>query len=109
MEDQLQRGVGISPERIREAVQDAGLPQVDLARRLGVTPVALSQWMRGEKSPNPRNLHLLAIMTRQPVSFFFYGQDELFDQLREDAALGRRLREMVLKGEGDLMGAAVAA
>lgn len=83
--------VGVRPERIREAVRQSGTTAADVARRIGLTQNALQQWCTGEKTPSTRNLHLLAMATGQRVGFF-YGEDDLPEQIRQDADIGRRVR-----------------
>ncbi len=46
------------PKRIKSARLSSGLSQADVAKRLGVTQVAVSQWERG-RQPTPHNLAAL--------------------------------------------------
>ena len=41
----------MSPEAIRDARQRLGLTQVQLAERIGCTPIAISYWERGTRRP----------------------------------------------------------
>ncbi len=41
----------LSPEAIRIARQRLGLTQVQLAERIGCTPIAVSYWERGTRTP----------------------------------------------------------
>ena len=45
---------------IRELRQDAGLTQLELANRVGVTPSAVYNWERGRNEPTATNLRDLA-------------------------------------------------
>lgn len=40
-------------EELRKAVADAGVSQRELARRLGVSQAAVSQWLHGQTVPRP--------------------------------------------------------
>ena len=48
-------GIGIKNERL-----DVGITQAELARRLGVTPQAISQYERGEKKPKIETIKKIA-------------------------------------------------
>jgi DNA-binding transcriptional regulator YiaG len=43
--------VDVSPTAIRIARQRLGLTQVQLAERIGCTPIAVSYWERGTRTP----------------------------------------------------------
>lgn len=61
--------------RIREARIGAGMKQKDLAARVGVEPIQISRWERGENKPDLDRLELLAGVLRRPLSYFF-GEPE---------------------------------
>ena len=43
-------------EQIRRWVAVVDLPQKTLAERLGVSPVSVSRWLRGHRTPSPAML-----------------------------------------------------
>lgn len=45
---------------IAEARLKAGMTQRDLAARIGVHKITISQWERGDRAPSFRNIHNLA-------------------------------------------------
>lgn len=47
-------------ERLREALEAAELTQSDLAERMGISPAAVSQWLKGDKNPASVRIHELA-------------------------------------------------
>jgi DNA-binding transcriptional regulator YiaG len=53
--------VDVSPEAIRVARQRLGLTQVQLAERIGCTPIAVSYWERGTRTPT--GLYARAVQT----------------------------------------------
>lgn len=56
-----------------------GVNQADLARRLGITPMTLQRWVRGENLPNllPRNAYLIeiALFAEEMASRIARGSD----------------------------------
>ena len=46
--------------RLQNAIRDAGIMQVDLAERVGVTPQFLSQIIHGQKSPSAATIKRIA-------------------------------------------------
>lgn len=100
--------IGVIPERIRSAVSDSGYSGAEVSRRIGVSQNALQQWFSGEKTPNTRNIALLAHVTRRPVGFFFGEEDGLSPDLRRDLELGRRVRELLEKNGGVSLALALA-
>lgn len=89
--------LGVPAERLEEAIRQAGLTPAETARRMGVSRQRLDQWLK-EKSIIPnRELHLLALTTRKPVSWFF-GERAITDDDAAALELGKRVRE-VLKGQ----------
>lgn len=95
---------------VKAAMRDAGLNQANLAERLGVTRAAVSQWLKGESTPRPNKLLLLAkllelsfqeimqVQEEHPpqVAFRKYRNTKASDDDREQLrARGRLLRNLV--------------
>lgn len=57
--------------RLRQARRDAGLTQVEVARRLGRTQSFVTKAERGERRLDVVELRALARIYRKPISFFF--------------------------------------
>lgn len=53
-------GQNITTERIAELMREQGLKQVDLADAVGVRPLAVGRWLRGENAISPFNLERVA-------------------------------------------------
>jgi transcriptional regulator with XRE-family HTH domain len=65
---------GSFASRIREAREKASLSQAELAAELGVTTRAVQTWETGTRTPRPRLLRALAVVTERPVAWFFEGE-----------------------------------
>jgi transcriptional regulator with XRE-family HTH domain len=65
-------------QRLRKARHNAGLTQAQLAREVGVTSQAVSQWERGETLPEIRNIPRIAAALKLDAA-------ELVGMLGEDA------------------------
>lgn len=61
---------GFNGDRLREARVARGLSGVDLSKMLGVSRGLISQYEKGDASPSPDKLYLLANWLRVPVDFF---------------------------------------
>jgi Zn-dependent peptidase ImmA (M78 family)/DNA-binding XRE family transcriptional regulator len=59
---------------IREAREQRGWPQAELARRLEVTQTAVSYWESGKRSPGVDDLLELAEVLEVPIETFFPGE-----------------------------------
>lgn len=53
-------GKNITTERIAELMREQGLKQVDLALAIGVRPLTVGRWLRGENTISPFNLERVA-------------------------------------------------
>ncbi|HZQ64447.1 MAG TPA: XRE family transcriptional regulator [Gaiellaceae bacterium] len=58
------------PARLRIAREAAGLRKVELARRVEVSPAAVSQFEHGASRPSPQTLTRLALTLGFPIEFF---------------------------------------
>jgi transcriptional regulator with XRE-family HTH domain len=66
-----------SPEmgsRIRTLREEQRITQVELARRIGVSPMALYNWEKGTRAPQGTNLHALARELRVPIDYITTGR-----------------------------------
>ena len=52
----------LTPAQIKEIREGANISQTVFARHLNVTPLAVSQWERGERSPSGASLKLLTLV-----------------------------------------------
>ena len=57
-------------ERLRAARKEKGLTQSELADRLGISFVGVSQWESGKRNPKKETLIRLAAVLEVPVSYF---------------------------------------
>lgn len=65
-------------ERLRAARKEKGLTQTELAERLGISFVGVSQWESGKRNPKKETLVRLADVLDVPVSYLT-GTDTLND------------------------------
>jgi Zn-dependent peptidase ImmA (M78 family)/transcriptional regulator with XRE-family HTH domain len=65
-----------SPNRLRQARQLRGITRAELARLVGLSPAAVSQYEGGHTRPKPEKLQQLAWSLRVPTSFFIESRDE---------------------------------
>jgi transcriptional regulator with XRE-family HTH domain len=88
--------VGVLPDRLRLAIAEAGLSAAEVARRCGVSAQSMQSWLNGDKQPSARNAALVAYVTQKPIGYLFgEDQDGITPQIREDAELGRKVRELL--------------
>jgi transcriptional regulator with XRE-family HTH domain len=62
--------------RIKQARQDAGLTQAEVARLLDIKRASVSQWESGLTSPTTAKLAQLAQVTRRPLGWFLIEDDD---------------------------------
>jgi transcriptional regulator with XRE-family HTH domain len=61
-----------SPSRLRAALQESGMNQAELARKMGVSRAALCRILRGHRSPNSRFIAALKQgFPNLPLEYFF--------------------------------------
>ena len=58
----------LSPQEIKAIREEAHASQTVFARHLNVTPLAVSQWERGERSPSGPALKLLTLVKKKGLS-----------------------------------------
>lgn len=57
--------------RLREILDNQGLSQIELARRMGITGQCVTRWVTGHAVPRGSNLHSLAAALKVDVSDLF--------------------------------------
>ena len=55
----------LSPEEIRSIREEAHASQAVFARHLNVSPLVVSQWERGERTPSGASLKLLTLVKKK--------------------------------------------
>jgi transcriptional regulator with XRE-family HTH domain len=59
--------------RVKLALRDAGVTQVELSNALGVTQQQVGKMVNGKDRMSAGTLHVISILTKKPVGFFFVG------------------------------------
>lgn len=102
--DKLARRREIVGTRIREAREEAGLKQKQLAARVHVEPQTVSNWERSVSIPDLDKVELLAEILERPVGWFYSQADTVTpDPLAAEAGDIHDLRVLVdalLRREG---------
>lgn len=68
-------------ERLKDLRKQAGLTQVDVAERLGVSQPAYASWERGIKKPTQENLVKIAQVLNVSVDYLVGNSEERIDEL----------------------------
>ena len=68
------------PARLRDARKFLRLSQEELGNRIGVTRQAISQFERGDRSPDPETFAALAVALEQPPGFFTTADAPVFGE-----------------------------
>lgn len=63
-------------KRLQKAINDLGISQAELARRLGVKAQSVNGWCNSEILPRSEVLRLLPSVTGYPLSWFFMEDNE---------------------------------
>ena len=58
-------------KQIKIAMAEMGLNQTSLAKKVGVKPNTVSQWLTGTNSPKMDTLKKVAKATGKPINYFF--------------------------------------
>ena len=66
------------PARLRDARKFLRIPQDELAAKIGVSRQAISQFERGDRSPDAETFAALAMALEQPVGFFTTEEAPVF-------------------------------
>jgi repressor LexA len=59
-----------SENKIKKAMDEAGLNQTDLAERLNIQQSMVSHWLRGARNPSINSLKKIAKAVKKPLSYF---------------------------------------
>lgn len=85
--------------RLREALDDKGMKQADLARATGMCSAAISRYLSGEYEPKQKAIHKLA--TALSVSEFWLYGFEVPRERSEEQKKSDHLAEVVAKLRND--------
>lgn len=58
-------------KKIKIAMAEMGLNQTSLAKKLGVKPNTVSQWLTGTNAPKTDTIKKIAKATGKPINYFF--------------------------------------
>lgn len=58
-------------KKIKIAMLEAGLNQVALAKKMGISSTSVSQWLLGKTRPKYSTLETVGKITGKPVNYFF--------------------------------------
>lgn len=68
-------------ERLKDLRRQAGLTQVDVAEKLGISQPAYASWERGVKKPTQENLVKIAQILNVSVDYLVGNSEEKSDEL----------------------------
>ena len=68
-------------ERLKTLRKEAGLTQVDVAEKLGISQPAYASWERGVKKPTQENLVKIAQVLNVSVDYLVGNSEEELDEL----------------------------
>ena len=68
-------------ERLKDLRKQAGLTQVDVAEKLGISQPAYASWERGVKKPTQENLVKIAQILNVSVDYLVGNSEEKADEL----------------------------
>ena len=68
-------------ERLKDLRKQAGLTQVDVAEKLGISQPAYASWERGVKKPTQENLVKIAQILNVSVDYLVGNSEEKSDEL----------------------------
>lgn len=68
-------------ERLKDLRRQAGLTQVDVAEKLGISQPAYASWERGIKKPTQENLVKIAQVLNVSVDYLVGNSEEKVDEL----------------------------
>ena len=85
-------------ERLKKLRKDAGLTQVDVSEKLGISQPAYASWERGIKKPTQDNLVKIAQVLNVSVDYLVGNSEEKVDEL-DNIELLFRMNSKVLTEE----------
>lgn len=80
-------------ERLKTLRKEAGLTQVDVAEKLGISQPAYASWERGVKKPTQDNLVKIAQVLNVSVDYLVGNSDNTEDELDNIELLFRGLTD----------------
>lgn len=89
-------------ERLKDLRKQAGLTQVDVAERLGVSQPAYASWERGVKKPTQENLVKIAQTLNVSVDYLVGNSEEKNDELDNIELLFRMNSKGLTKEEKEI-------
>ena len=91
--------------RIAESLQNRGISQKDLARRIGVTEAVISRYISGEREPKPNVLANIATALQTTSDFLLGIENEEFDHPRIRRMIARNASSMTDQEKRELINA----
>jgi len=87
-------------EQIKAIFKATGWTQQQLAQQLGVTHAALSRWLHGHASPQPRRLRAIASLYKEQVGFkpFSVSQRKDLDAHAQRYRIRQKVRRKTVRG-----------
>ncbi|MBI3929569.1 MAG: helix-turn-helix transcriptional regulator [Armatimonadetes bacterium] len=64
------------PQRLRHARKEAGLSQVEMGQKIGVSGQSVKEWEAGRSCPQFDRLQAIAEVTAKPLAWFFLTGEE---------------------------------
>ena len=89
-------------ERLKDLRKQAGLTQVDVAEKLGISQPAYASWERGVKKPTQENLVKIAQILNVSVDYLVGNSEERTDELDNIELLFRMNSEGLTEEEKEI-------
>ena len=89
-------------ERLKDLRKQAGLTQVDVAEKLGISQPAFASWERGVKKPTQENLVKIAQILNVSVDYLVGNSEEITDELDNIELLFRMNSKGLTKEEKEI-------
>lgn len=89
-------------ERLKDLRKQAGLTQVDVAEKLGISQPAYASWERGVKKPTQDNLVKIAQILNVSVDYLVGNSEERIDELDNIELLFRMNSKGLTKEEKEI-------
>ena len=86
-------------ERLKDLRKQAGLTQVDVAEKLGISQPAYASWERGVKKPTQENLVKIAQILNVSVDYLVGNSEEKTDELDNIGLLFRMTSKGLTEAE----------
>lgn len=89
-------------ERLKDLRKQAGLTQIDVAEKLGISQPAYASWERGVKKPTQENLVKIAQILNVSVDYLVGNSEEKADELDNIELLFRMNSKGLTEEEKDI-------